>query len=74
MPTYAVFDGWVISIIAGWFEVIADTQTSYLGEAQASLDSGQKHRVIASADPRFLVRCAQEGFDFRSSEVCRRDA
>jgi hypothetical protein len=24
MPTYAVFDGWVISIIAGWFEVIAD--------------------------------------------------
>ena len=50
------------------------SQTSYLGEAQASLDSGQKHRVIASADPRFLVRCAQEGFDFRSSEVCRRDA
>jgi hypothetical protein len=36
------------------------SQTSYLGEAQASLDSGQKHRVIASADPRFLVRCACE--------------
>jgi hypothetical protein len=24
MPTYPVFGGWVISIIAGWFEVIAD--------------------------------------------------
>ena len=24
MPAYAVFIGWVISIIAGWFEVIAD--------------------------------------------------
>src|SRR5580704_16700513 len=25
MPTYPVFGGWVISIIADWFEVIADT-------------------------------------------------
>jgi hypothetical protein len=24
MPTYAVYGGWVISIIAGWFEVTAD--------------------------------------------------
>ena len=26
MPTYADYGGWVISIIAGWVEVIADTQ------------------------------------------------
>ena len=25
--------------------------------------------MIASADRRFLVHCAQDGFDFRSSEV-----
>jgi hypothetical protein len=25
MPTYAVYGGWIISIIAGWFEVTADT-------------------------------------------------
>jgi hypothetical protein len=25
MPTYAVYGGWVISIIAGWFEVTADS-------------------------------------------------
>jgi hypothetical protein len=24
MPTYAVYGGWIISIIAGWFEVTAD--------------------------------------------------
>jgi bifunctional non-homologous end joining protein LigD len=28
MPTYAAFGGWVISIIAGWFEVIADNDKS----------------------------------------------
>jgi hypothetical protein len=26
MPTYAVYGGWVISIIAGWFEVTADNE------------------------------------------------
>jgi hypothetical protein len=31
MPTHAVFDGWVISIIAGWFEVIADTLSTNTG-------------------------------------------
>jgi len=50
-------------------EDILLSQTSYLGESQASLDSGQKDRVIASAAPAFLIGCAQEGFDFRSSEV-----
>lgn len=45
------------------------SQASYLGEAQASLDSGQKDRVIASAEPGPLVRRAQESFDLRSSEV-----
>jgi hypothetical protein len=50
-------------------EDILLSQISYLGEPQASLDSGQNDRVIASANPRFLVHRAQEGFDFRSSEV-----
>jgi hypothetical protein len=50
-------------------EDILLSQTSYLGESQASLDSGQKHRVIAPTDPCFLVRCVQESFNFRSSEV-----
>jgi hypothetical protein len=30
MPTYADYGGWVISIIAGWVEVIADTHPSAL--------------------------------------------
>src|SRR5258708_38031848 len=50
-------------------EDILLSQTSYLGEPQASLDSGQKDRVIASANPGFLVHRRQESFDFRSSEV-----
>ena len=28
MPTYAVYGGWIISIIAGWFEVTADSGLS----------------------------------------------
>ena len=50
-------------------EDILLSQTSYLGESQASLDSGQKDRVIASTNPGFLVRRAQEGFDFGPSEI-----
>jgi hypothetical protein len=55
-------------------EDILLSQTSYLGEPQASLDSGQKDRVIASTNPGFLVHRAQKGFDFRSSEVIDRAA
>jgi hypothetical protein len=29
MPTYAIYGGWVISINAGWIEVIADTPLSF---------------------------------------------
>ncbi len=40
------------------------SQTSDLSESQTGLNSGQDDRVIASTDPRVLVRCAQKGFDF----------
>jgi hypothetical protein len=32
MPTYAVCGGWIISIIAGWFEVTADTYNDFISE------------------------------------------
>ena len=40
MPTYADFGGWVISTIAGWIVVTADTQQG-LQLAEAQYRAGQ---------------------------------
>ena len=42
MPTYANFGGWVISTIAGWFVVTADT-----GEAKLMCSQYQEDALMA---------------------------
>jgi hypothetical protein len=46
MPTYAEFGGWVISTIAGWFVVTADTSRGF------GVESGRFH---AEGDQTFTV-------------------
>ena len=47
MPTYADFGGWVISTIAGWFVVTADTRKGLLEARTISLQKSTP-KVIQS--------------------------
>ena len=56
MPTYADYGGWVISIIAGWVEVIADTFADHMdrlvaGNCAPSSPEGAK--MLACTHPAF---------------------